>query len=52
MHDLILGILPAPNDVCYIQDSPGYLQILWEPPTLDSDELDLQNAIVLKEMPG
>ena len=27
----------------YIEDPPGYLQILWEPPTLDSDELDSQN---------
>ena len=27
----------------YIEDPPGYLQILWEPPTLDSNELDLQN---------
>ena len=29
--------------MCYIEDPPGYLHILWEPPTLDSDELDLQN---------
>ena len=27
----------------YIEDPPGYLQILWEPPNLDSDELDSQN---------
>ena len=45
-HDLVLGILPAPNNVHYnniiIDDPPGYLQILWEPPILDSDELDSQ----------
>jgi hypothetical protein len=49
MHDLVLGILPAPNDVHYIEDPPGYLQILWEPPTLDSDELDLQNASIKRD---
>ena len=43
LHDLVLGILPAPNDVHYIEDPPGYLQILWEPPTLESDELDSRN---------
>ena len=43
LHDLVLGVLPAPNDVHYIEDPPGYLQILWEPLTLDSDELDSQN---------
>ena len=44
MHDHVLGILPAPNDVHYnIEDPPGCLQILWEPPTLDSDQLVLQN---------
>ena len=38
MHDLFyVGILPAPNDVHYIEDPPGYLQMLWKPPTLDSD---------------
>jgi hypothetical protein len=49
VHDLVLGILPAPNDVHYIEDPPGYLQILWEPPTLDSDELDLQNASIKRD---
>ena len=50
MHNLVLGILPAPNDVHYIEDSPGYLQILWEPPILDSqDELDLQNASIRRD---
>ena len=27
----------------YIEDPSGYLQISWEPPTLDSDQLDSQN---------
>ena len=27
----------------YIEDPPGYLQILWESPTLDPDELDSRN---------
>ena len=27
----------------YIEDPVGYLQILWDPPTLHSDELDSQN---------
>jgi hypothetical protein len=51
MHDIILGILPAPTDVHYniIEDPPGYLQILWAPPTLDSDELDLQNASIKRD---
>ena len=50
MHDLIIGILPAPNDVHYnIKDPPGYLQILWEPPILDSDELDLQNISIRRD---
>ena len=30
--------------MCYIEDPPGYLQILWEPPTLDSDEPDSQSV--------
>ena len=52
MHDSgLLGILPAPNYVHYIEDPPGYLQILWEPPTLDSDELDSQ-MLGLEEIPG
>ena len=33
----------------YIEDPPGYLQILWEPPTLDSDELDLQNISIKRD---
>ena len=49
MHDPVLGILPAPNDVHYIEDPPGYLQILWEPPNLDSDELDLQNISIRRD---
>ena len=49
MHDPVLGILPAPNDVHYIEDPPGYLQILWEPPTLDSDELNLQNISIRRD---
>ena len=49
MHDLIIGILPAPNDVHYIEDPSGYLQILWEPPTLDSDEFDLQNISIRRD---
>ena len=50
MHDLFyVGILPAPNNVHYIEDPPGYLQILWEPPTLDSDELDLQNINIRRD---
>ena len=49
MNDLFyVGILPAPNNVHYIEDPPGYLQILWEPPTLDSDEFDSQNYISIK----
>ena len=52
MHDLLnVGILPAPNDVHYIiiENPPGYLQILWEPPILDSDELDLQNISITRD---
>ena len=33
----------------YVEDPPGYLQILWEPPTLDSDELDLQNISIRRD---
>ena len=41
LHGLILGILPAPNNVHYIIEEPaGHLKILWEPPTLFSDEFD------------
>jgi hypothetical protein len=47
MSSIILGILPAPNDVCYnIEDHAGCLQILWEPPTLVSDEPGSQNVSV------
>ena len=46
LHGLILGILPAPNDVHYIEDSAGHLQISWEPPTLVSDELGSQNVYI------
>ena len=50
MHNLVLGILPAPIDVHYIKNSPGYVQILWEPPILDfQDELDLQNASIRRD---
>ena len=49
MHDLILGVLPAPNHVHYIEDPTGNLQILWEPPTLDSDELNLQNISIRRD---
>ena len=51
MYDLFyVGILPAPNDVHYnIEDPPGYLQIFWELPTLDSDELDLQNISIKRD---
>ena len=49
MHHIILGILPAPNDVHYTADLPGCLQILWEPPTLDSDKLDLQNISIKRD---
>ena len=47
-----LGMLPAPNDVYYNIDSenpPGYLLILWEPPILDSDELDSQNISIRRD---
>ena len=46
---MIIGILPAPNDVHYnnmIEDPAGYLQISWEPPALASDELGFQNVSV------
>ena len=33
----------------YIEDPPGYLQILWEPPTLNSDELDSQNISIKRD---
>ena len=46
LHGLILGILPAPNDVHYIEDPAGHLQILWEPPTLFSDEFESQNVSI------
>ena len=37
LHGLILGILPAPNNVRYSEDPAGYLQIFWEPPSLVSN---------------
>ena len=42
VHGLILGILPAPNNVQYSEDPAGHQQIIlfWEPPTLVSDELN------------
>ena len=44
---LLIGILPAPNDVNYnLEDPAGCLQISWEPPTLASDELGSQNVSV------
>ena len=46
---LFLGTLPAPNDVYIIEDPPGYLQIFWEPPTLISDEFDLQNISIRRD---
>ena len=33
----------------YIEDPPGYLQILWEPPTLDSDEPDSQSVSIRRD---
>ena len=33
----------------YTEDPPGYLQILWKPPTLDSEELDSQNISIKKD---
>ena len=33
----------------YIEDPPGYLQILWESPSLDSDELDSQNISIKRD---
>ena len=44
VHGLILGILPAPNNVQYSKDLAGYLQIFWEPPTLASNKLGSQNV--------
>ena len=51
MHDLVLGNLPAPNDVHYnnIEDPPGYLPIFWEPPTLDSDQLLSQSITISRD---
>ena len=50
MHDLFyVGILPAPNDVHYIEDSPGYLQTLWGPPIIEPNELDLQNISIRRD---
>ena len=46
MASIILGILPAPNNIQYSEDPAGHLQIFWEPPTLVSDELSSQNDIV------
>jgi hypothetical protein len=34
----LLGILPAPSNVHYVEDPAGYLQISWGPPILVSDE--------------
>ena len=48
--DLVSGILPAPNDVHYnIEYLSGYLQILWEPPTLDSDQLLSQSITISRD---
>ena len=33
----------------YIEDPPGYLQILWEPPTLDFDEPDSQSVSIRRD---
>ena len=33
----------------YIEDPSGCLQILWEPPTLDSDELDFQSVNIRRD---
>ena len=51
MHDLVLGLLPPPNDVHYIiiEDPAGCLQILWEPPTLVFDQLDFQNINIRRD---
>ena len=46
MASIILGILPAPKNIQFGEDPTGHLQILWEPPTLVSDELGSQNDIV------
>ena len=40
LHGLILGILPAPNNIRY---SEGHQQIFWEPPTIASDKFGSQN---------
>ena len=45
-HGPILGILPAPNAVHYIEDPAGYFKVHWEPPTLVSDEFDSQNVSI------
>ena len=39
MASIILGILPAPNNIQYSEEPAGHLQIFWEPPTLVSDKL-------------
>ena len=44
LHGLILGALPAPNNVQYSEDPAGYQQIFWEPPKLVSDTLGSQNV--------
>ena len=49
LHEPILGILPAPNNIQYSEDPPGYLQILWEPLTLDFNELDSQNISIRRD---
>jgi hypothetical protein len=47
MASIILGILSAPKYVHYnIEHHAGCLQILWEPPTLVSDEPGSQNVRV------
>ena len=48
---IVSGILPAPIDVHFIiiEDPCRYLQILWEPPILDSDGLDLQNISIRRD---
>ena len=42
---IIIGTLPAPNNVQLIEDPAGHLQILWEPPNL-TDELNSQNVSI------
>ena len=53
LHSLTLGILPAPNNVTvtvqYSEDPAGHLEILWEPPILDYDQLVLQNISIMKD---